>query len=361
VVSCGIVRDEADARAEASLLDSLGFDGRALRVSDWASFDPCEGWAVCACGMESSEIAARTASGLLWHWPDARGEIVHDGPSRCTAEPAVAGMSDLAGLIPPLRDHAFSVPIPASWECEVTVATASDREEWECPVHVRQALPGWRLECWEDPYLGPLEVRAFRRADPGASALFGSIRNLLAAWAPLLDARVIESPGEYILLHRLPDASDRAGDVDFWVALCGDSLEYGYTCRTFYGEMPYSREGIPRDAVGSPLPRAFADPEEGVGLVIDRLVEDGVLDPDAPGGASFGMEPMDGFPADAWRDYADVAWRESHAADGPGDTLTAPVIERFRIYARTGEILWFRMPEGEWASYAEFLAGRADG
>lgn len=358
VVFCSVREDETAASIEAALLDSLGYDGQSLWIPDWPSLQQSEQWLVYAGGMGSAEETARTASALLWRWPEAHGEIVHEGFSRCTAAPSPSGMIGLTGFCPPMQDFMYSVSLPASWEYSVETIGDDSLEDWERPVHIRQELPGWRLEKWEDIYAGVIEFRACRDADPANAELFAGICMQLRESASALGVEVFESPGEYLLLHRLPDPVDRCGDTDFWVVLSGDSLEYGYSCRSFFGEMPDSWMSLPAGARKSLLPEACVNLQEAIRILVERLEADGAFPPPFPELVSFGPEPMDGFQEDAWRGYYDIALREAHPMDGPGDPATAPVMERFRVYARAGEILWFGMPEGRWAPYGDFAASR---
>jgi hypothetical protein len=359
VVVCGVTEDGAEASDEADLLDALGYDGDTLWIPNWPSLQQSEQWLVYAGGMASPREAAVTASELLWHFPGAHGEIVHDGFSRRAGVPMPSEMIDLIGLCPPVQDFMYSVSLPSSWEYSVETLGDSSLEEWERPVHIRQELPGWRLEKWEDIYAGAIEFRAYRAADPENAGLFAGIRLYLRESAPLMKAEIVESPGEYILLHRYPDSGDRYGDTDFWAVLSGDSIEYGYSCRLFFGEMPDSWMSLPAGARPSLIPETCVNLQEAIGLLVERLEADGAFPPPFPELVSFGLEPMDGFQEDAWRGYYDIALREVHPVCSPGDPTTAPVIERFRVYARAGEIIWFSMPEGRWAPCRDFLESRS--
>ena len=174
--------------------------------------------------------------------------------------------------------------------------------------------------------------------------------------AAKLNVNVIESPGEYILLHRLPDPGDRRGDEDFWVAIRNGTLEYGCRCRNFYGEMPYSWINIPVEARESFIPRVADSRHEAIGYLLERLLEDSVYGTDTIENISFGIEYLDGFPEDAWRDYYDIAVREVHRPGGEGDPNTAPILDRFRVYSRGGEVLWWNPVWGSLLPYSELFS-----
>jgi len=94
--------------------------------------------------------------------------------------------------------------------------------------------------------------------------------------------------------------------------------------------------------------------EEALQLLIDRLEADDAV-PSCPGGVSWSQEQSAAFPDSSLIAVYQFAVREVHPEGGPGDPLTAPVLERFRVYAGTGEIEWLAMPEGVWVPYGEYL------
>lgn len=355
-VSCMTTDEEDVAQREVALLNSLGFGTELLWCPDWSSLDGYQGWMVCAGPLETGEEASATAFRLLWRYPDVHGLIVHDdGFSQCIAEPQVSVAGDLAGLCPPLLDLMCGESRPYGWKVTWIVLGPDGLEERERPLLIDQTLSGWRIEVLWDDHLGTVEMRSIRLADPDNRLLFPDICEMLRVSAPVVGAEVLEEEGEYILLHRLPNPADRCGDWDFWAALSGDSIEYGYRCRTFYGEMPYSWTSIPDLSRTSLLPVACVNWDEALDILQDRLLADGAT-PSNPGGISWNRTWPSTFTRGAWRDCYDVEVREVHPEGGAGDPSTAPVLERFRVYARTGEILWYAMPEGLWVPYREYLS-----
>lgn len=355
VISCIVVDDEALALREMDLLDSLGYECGVLWIPDWPSLGYYEGWMTYVDLAGSEEDAARIACKFLWRFPDAMGTIVHEYPSSCVIAPTPDAMSDLTGLFPPTQDFMHGATLPASWEVSRDILGSDSLDEWNRSVHISQQLPGWRIEEWKDIYLGTVEVRAHRQEDPMNAQLFERECRYLREAAPELGLTVIEDSGKFVLLHSLPDHEDRNGDADFWAVLSGDSIEYGYRCRTFYGEMPYSWESIPPEARGSLLPIVFDSDEGAVDILYNRLRMDGVYDDGSMENFSYGIEYMDGWGATAYRDYRDVAIREVHREGGPGDPNTAPIVDRFRIYPCTGELLWWHPLFGEFMPYRELL------
>jgi len=358
VISCRVVVDEATALKEMLLLDSLGYECGVLWIPDWPSLGYYEGWMTYVGPVGSAEEVALTASRLLWRFPDAHGTIVHEDPSNCTAGARPAEMLDLTGLFPPTQDFMQGVALPSSWEVTLVDLGPDTLDEWDRPVHISQRLPGWRIEEWEDVYLGTVEVRAYREAAQVNAQLFERECRYLRESARALGATIFEQPGSHILLHRYPDPEDRNGDIDFWAVLSGDSIEYGYRCRSFYGEMPYSWRSIPSEARNSLLPQEFDSDGGAIDILYDRLLADGVYDDESMEDFSYGIEYMDGWESGVYRDYRDVAIREVHREGSPGDPNTAPVVDRFRIYSRLGEILWWHPLYGEFVPYRDLFAFR---
>ena len=358
VVSCRVVEDEALALREMGLLDSLGYECGVLWMADWPSLGGYEGWMVFAGPVASRDEAEQVSFGLLWRFPDAMGVLVHEYPSSCSFAPQPDSMIDLTGLFPPTQDFMYGVVLPGSWEASLEVLGPDSLDEWDKPVHITQILPGWRIEKWEDIYLGTVEVRAYRQAAQINAQLFERQCRYLRDAALSLGASVFEEPGKYILLHRLPHYGDRNGDTDFWAVLSGDSIEYGYRCRSFYREMPYSWRSIPSEARESLLPMVFDSDEGAIDIIYNRLRVDAVYDPGSMEGFSYGIEYIGGWESGVYRDYRDVAIREVHPEGGPGDPNTAPIVDRFRIYLRIGEILWWHPLYGKFVPYSELFIFR---
>ena len=360
VVSCRVVEDENLALREMSLLDSLGYECGVLWMADWPSLGGYEGWMIYAGPVASREEAEQVSFGLLWKFPDAMGVLVHQYPSSCGFAPQPDSMIDLTGLFPPTQDFMYGVALPASWEVFLEVFGPDSLDEWDRPVHITQILPGWRIEKWEDIYLGTMEVRAYRQGAQINAQLFERQCRYLRDAAASLGASVFEEQGKCILLHCLPDPEDRNGDTDFWAVLSGDSIEYGYSCRSFYGEIPYSWRSIPAEARESLFPIVFDSDEGAIDLLYSRLMADEVYDCVSMQDFSLGIEYMDGWEPEVYRDYRDVAVREVHREGCSGDLNTAPIVDRFRIYFRTGEILWWQPLCGELVPYRELLTFRGE-
>ncbi|MCK5116629.1 MAG: hypothetical protein KAR44_08510 [Candidatus Aegiribacteria sp.] len=356
IVSCRIVEVEEIAVREMELLDSLGYECGVLWIPDWPSLGSYEGWMVYVGPVDSRDEAEQVSFGLLWRFPDARGTFVDEYPSSCGCAPAPDTMNDLTGLFPPTQDFMHSVALPGSWEVSMEVLGHDSLDEWDRSVHISQRLPGWKIEEWEDIYLGTVEVRAVREGAQINAQLFERECRYLRDAAEALGTGVFEETGKYILLHRLPDPGERNGDTDFWAVLSGDSIEYGYRCRSFYGEMPYSWRSIPAEARESLLPLAFDSDEGAIDILYNRLTMDEVYDRESMDDFSYGIEYMDGWELDVYRDYRDIAIREVHRCGGSGDPDTAPIVDRFRIYSNSGEILWWHPLYGEYLPYRELLA-----
>lgn len=58
------------------------------------------------------------------------------------------------------------------------------------------------------------------------------------------------------------------------------------------------------------------------------------------------------------RDYFDVAIREKHGGNCPGDPDTAPVADRYRVNRRTKQLQWYEPVEGGWRPYKGVLKAR---
>ncbi len=354
VNACEVVTNETDAETLLNELAACGCDhADCLWIPDWNSLSGYEGWLVYNGPFDSEEDASIAACCLLWKYPDIYSILVSDDPVRMTASPSPSNLSDLTGLIPPTQDFMHQSTVPESWETEWKVHGYG--EEWEQPVQITSTPPGWIIDEWEDIYAGTIELRGF--AEPfDAEGEYERVSAFIRENSAKLVVSVIESPGEYILLHSLPDPCDRRGDMDFWVAIRSGTLEYGCRCRNFYGEMPNSWMNIPEEARESFIPRVADSRHEAIGYLLERLLEDSVYGTDTIENISFGLEYLDGFPEDTWRDYYDIAVREVHRPGGEGDPNTAPILDRFRVYSRGGEILWWNPVIGSLLPYSELFS-----
>lgn len=358
VVACEVMTDEADASRDVEELIFCDYsEAGYLWIPDWNSLSGFEGWLVYSGIYESGEDASSAACRVLWKYPDAYGIHVSRETARYTVPPAPLEFRDLLGLIPPTPGTFYLPCAPQGWELQRNYQELKDAEEWEIPEYLTIKLPGWRLYKWVDIYVGTVELRAYTGSNENIQETYSRVSQFLSETAEQVGAQLIESPGEYTLLHRLPNEADREGDADFWIAVRNDTLEHGYKVRTFYGEMPYSWLNIPEEAHDSFIPRILSSREEAISLLVDRLSEDGIYEWAAPEELSYSLEYMDNLPEDedAFRDYYDIAVREVHRPGGRGDPNTAPCIGRFRLYSRAGEILWWQPLFGEFVPYAEIL------
>ncbi len=353
VNACEVVAEQTDAEIILNDLAACGYQNAGyLWIPDWNSLSGYEGWFVYYGPFDSAEDASIAACRLLWKYPDIYSVLVHDDPVRMTASPAPGNLADLTGLTPPTQDFAHQSTVPESWETEWNIRGSGD--EWEQSVQITSTPPGWIIDKWEDIYVGTIELRGFTEPDD-VTGEYERVSAFLRDNAMELDVSVIESPGEYILLHRLPDPGDREGDTDFWIAVRSGTLEYGYRVRSFYGEMPYSWLNIPEEARESFIPKVADSYQEAIGYLLERLLEDGVYGTDTIENISFSLEYLDNLPANAWRDYYDIAVREVHRPGGEGDPNTAPILDRFRVYSRGGEILWWQPLIGSLLPYSELF------
>lgn len=55
--------------------------------------------------------------------------------------------------------------------------------------------------------------------------------------------------------------------------------------------------------------------------------------------------------------YYDLAVREKHEGDCLGDPVTAPIIDRFRVYSKN-KILWYDVSNDKFLSYNQFVNSR---
>jgi hypothetical protein len=50
-------------------------------------------------------------------------------------------------------------------------------------------------------------------------------------------------------------------------------------------------------------------------------------------------------------DYFEFALREKHDAQCGGDPETSPILDRYRVYRRSGKIKWWEATEDKWLPY----------
>ena len=124
--------------------------------------------------------------------------------------------------------------------------------------------------------------------------------------------------------------------------------------RQFYGNAVPSWHHIPYECRESFIPDVVTTEGQAVEFLITALTWSGAYGGPFPEGYSFEIGWLDGLEEDAWRDYFDIAIREVHRPGGPGDPNISPVVDRFRVYRR-GEVIWFKMPHGEFVPFEERL------
>lgn len=105
----------------------------------------------------------------------------------------------------------------------------------------------------------------------------------------------------------------------------------------------------------------LAQPCERVFSPIEQLIlvleEHGIYEEPFPGGFMFIIEEEDSVTRNGCiHRYFDIAIREDHEATGEGDPLTAPVVDRFRVYS-DGTISWWSALPGMYIPFEDFLKG----
>ncbi|MBN2588210.1 MAG: hypothetical protein JXA64_05500 [Candidatus Fermentibacteraceae bacterium] len=323
-----------------------------LRVPDWSSLgNEYGGWMVYSGPYETGDEAAGEACRFLYRYPGVKAVWVGDGPPREERLPEATEFSHLYGLTPDLSDM-YSVP--PGWVLRREYPDVGEVEEWEQPELITLTLSDWTKTYCIDVYAGPLETRAVRVRFFDAEDEYAFASDFLKSSADALDAEIFEDAGRYTVVHRLPDPVDREGDRDFWVAIHGDTLEYGSRTRLFYGEMPYSWPYIPSDVRTSMIPDAVSNEEQAIDYLVTFLSLSGACPGQFPEGLSFGIAWMDGLPEEACRDYFDIVIREVHEPGGPGDPNVSPVVDRFRVYSR-GEVIWYDPLPGRFVPFEDWL------
>jgi len=64
------------------------------------------------------------------------------------------------------------------------------------------------------------------------------------------------------------------------------------------------------------------------------------------------------FREESTKTYFDIAIREKHEGDCPGDPNTQPVVDRFRVMRSTKKILWQDFLSGDYVAYERVKAWR---
>jgi hypothetical protein len=58
--------------------------------------------------------------------------------------------------------------------------------------------------------------------------------------------------------------------------------------------------------------------------------------------------------------YIDIAIREKHGGQCPGDPNTSPIVDRFRVHRMTKRIKWYKPADGEFLPYSALLKDRSE-
>ncbi|MBN1434322.1 hypothetical protein JW921_06135 [Candidatus Fermentibacterales bacterium] len=364
VASCDVVYSEAEARALAEELEAILLtDAGWAWIPSWPSLLGNSGWLVFAGPFQSEEEAASAACNLLWRFPDACATYVGCGSRRLRADPAASDLSDLLGVVPlpmALRDFP-GIEYPEGWDVErSSVSVDEGVEEWEVPVRLDVSRDDWEISIWMDCYAGPAELRAVLPLEPDderTGLLYDRFASLAGECSGRLGLDLELCEGVYALLTDPIDSERRLSDRDLWLFVGNGSVEIGYTVRAFYGEGLYCWEHLPEEARAHPFP-SMTHVSQAI-LTVATLASLEELYPWATEGLlRYCVEFMDGRDALAPRSFVDVAIREHHAEGSGLDPRTAPIVDRFRFYPLSGEILWFDVVGAGFTDWEEVLEVR---
>lgn len=341
---CDLLSDGDSASIVLDELLSLGFEEAG--IMELSSGGP-EGWGVYSGVHPDKTAASHEACLLLWRFPRIMYCRMAGDTLQELRRPIPSSLEELLGIIPPTQDFTRQSPVPDAWRTEWTVIGEGD--EWTRPVRIASSPPGWLLEEWEDPYAGTVELRAFHSTiDPGRE--LDMVTALLDSVSGIMELEIISVPEEFVLVHRLPDPMDRTGDWDLWACAVPGGLQYGIRVRSFYGEEVYSRHQIPEMALGTALPQGPSSWREAADMLLAVLEDDGVYDARTLSAISVSPENEGSV-----SDFFDLVIREVHLPGGDGDPSTAPVLDRFRVYGRCGEIIWLHPLYGRYLPYDRLL------
>jgi hypothetical protein len=114
-------------------------------------------------------------------------------------------------------------------------------------------------------------------------------------------------------------------------------------------------------AIGFPdRDQLFEDSQGAIDYLVDCLERDSAYEAGLLEHSSFSIEEEGTRDTEGGtRHYFDIAMLEIHTPEGPGDPSTAPVRDRFRVYA-SGRILYYSPVPGMYIPYKDFLEGRTD-
>ncbi len=343
--------EEAAAELATELEEEVRIEVDYLYIPDWESLSGYQGWLVFSGPFDDPNMASSIACRFLYRFPDVYLIWLGHEDSRETLPVTPQHFWDLTGIMPRWPEYFAEVLL------ERIHVEDPNEELCDCmiPEFWRLSIPGWEMTGCRDCFIGMVEERAYRTGEYNSEEEYIWASAFLRENAEKLGLVVYEDPGVFTLVHLLPDPELRESDTDIWVALRNDTLEYGSRIRLFYGYYRETWHHIPPEWHDSFLPEIISKPEEAIEYLMTALIWSGAYTSDAIEGFSFGVEWLDDLPEDGYRDYFDIAIREVHQPGGSGDPNTAPVVDRFRVYSR-GEVIWFRMPQGEFVPFEERLA-----
>jgi len=351
VVSIAVFdNEESAAELAAELEEQTVIEVDYLYIPDWESLSGYDGWLVYAGSFSDPAAAASLACNFLYRFPDVYAiELGHDD-TRSTIPPEPQYFLNLTGIMPRWPEYfaenlleRIHVEDPNEDLCDCMI-----------PEFWKLSIPGWEMTGCRDSYIGMVEERAYRTGEYDPEEEYTRASAFLRENAEDLGLAVYEDPGVFTLVHQLPDPVLRESDSDVWVALRNDTLQYGSRIRLFYGYYRETWHHIPPEWHDSFLPDVITNSEEAIEYLMTALIWSGIYSSEDLEGFSFGVEWLGEQPEEGYRDYFDIAIREVHQPGGPGDPNTAPIVDRFRVYTR-GEVIWFRMPQGEFVPFEERL------
>jgi hypothetical protein len=210
-----------------------------------------------------------------------------------------------------------------------------------------------------DSYAGPAELRAFY--NPGNEAdlerEFEQITGFVDAHAGRMGLQVDQHEDLLLLVREEDDPDARLSNRDFWVYNHGESLEVGYTVRSFFGEPLYCWEFLPEESHENPFPPS-AQLDHVVARIAGLRSSENLYPWAGERDLVYVVQFADGLEPTAPRLFVDITIRERHTEENGGDPATAPVVDRFRVFLLSDEILWKDPLTGEYESLDAFLRCR---
>lgn len=363
VVACEALTSEDVAREHAEELKELLLDDAGhLWIPGWPSLSGQEAWLVYAGPYDEESEAAGVACALLWRHPDAYCIHVDAIPERRTSPTTPRNTGDFLGLIPlpmGLRMPPGIYFPGEGWEVARSLIEAGDVEEWEQPVRLDINHGDWEITIWMDSYAGPAELRAIYA--PGSEGEvereFQRIAGFVSEHASRLGLELDQHEGLLLLAREEDDPEARLSNRDFWVYSHGNSLEVGYTVRSFFGNPLYCWDFLPDEAHENPFPPS-AQLDHVVARIAGLRSSENLYPWARETDLVYVVQFADGLEPTAPRLFVDITVRERHTEENGGDPATAPVVDRFRVYLLSNEILWVDPLTGEYESIDAMLRYR---